>query len=177
MKKIVLFIATTLIFVNVKSQRVNLGIKAGSNVSSVSSNSPDKPDLAAKAGFYVGFLAHMPTTGKNWAIQPEISYSYEGYIIKSTNIAKNNLGYLNLPVLAQYVFDNGVRVEAGPQIGFLLNATLNVSGVSVDDKNLYNKVAFSIPVGLGYLNRSSRLGFDARYNFGISNITQFHMVS
>jgi hypothetical protein len=81
---------------------------------------------------------------------------------------KFNLNYLNLPVLVQYMFDNGFRLEAGPQIGFLLDAKRKSGDVSVD-YNGFKSTAFSIPIGLGYLTTSG-LGFDARYVFGISNI-------
>jgi outer membrane translocation and assembly module TamA len=67
------------------------------------------------------------------------------------------------------MFDNGFRIEAGPQVGFLINAKSKSSNVSVNVKDNFKKTNFSIPVGLGYLT-SSGLGFDARYNFGISNL-------
>ena len=41
----------------------------------------------------------------------------------------------------------------------------------VDIKNDYNTTNISIPVGLGYLTTYG-LGFDARYNFGVSDVTK-----
>ena len=67
------------------------------------------------------------------------------------------------------MFDNGFRIEAGPQVGFLMNAKTKVGNNSTDIKNNLKSAVFSIPLGLGYVTMSG-LGFDARYNFGISNI-------
>jgi hypothetical protein len=60
-------------------------------------------------------------------------------------------------------------LEAGPQVGFLMNAKNKVGSTSTDVKDDLNGAVFSIPAGIGYLT-STGLGFDARYNFGISNI-------
>ena len=66
------------------------------------------------------------------------------------------------------MFDNGFRLEGGPQIGFLLNAKRKAGYVTVDDDG-FKTTAFSIPLGVGYLT-SSGVGLDARYVFGLSNI-------
>jgi hypothetical protein len=122
-----------------------------------------------KIGFNVGVLAHIHTGNQFWAFQPELYYSAEGAKSKANNDNKLDLGYLNLPVLIQYMFDNGFRLEAGPQVGFLMNAKNKVGSTSTDVKDDLNGAVFSIPAGIGYLT-STGLGFDARYNFGISNI-------
>ena len=168
MKKTIIFAATFFALCSVKAQTVHFGIKGGMNASSLNS-SPGNSNLETKIGFNVGLLAHIHTSNAHWAIQPEIYYSSEGAKSKSNNNVTYGLGYLNIPVLAQYMFDNGFRVEFGPQVGFLMNANYKVDNVTTNVKNNYTKANFSIPLGLGYLTTSG-LGFDARYNFGISNI-------
>jgi hypothetical protein len=66
------------------------------------------------------------------------------------------------------MFNNGFRLEGGPQIGFLLSAKTKSGSVTVDN-NGFKSTAFSIPLGVGYL-ASSGVGFDARYVFGLSDI-------
>ncbi|HET7116971.1 MAG TPA: porin family protein [Hanamia sp.] len=168
MKKTIIFAATLFALCSVKAQSAHFGIKGGLNASSVNS-SPSNSDMQTKIGFNLGLLAHIHTSNPQWAIQPEIYYSDEGAKSKSNSSASLNLGFINVPVLAQYMFDNGFRIEAGPQVGFLMNAKSKSGNVSVNVKDNFKKANFSIPVGLGYL-ASSGLGFDARYNFGISNI-------
>ncbi len=168
MKKTILIAATFFALFSAKAQKAHFGIKAGMNASSLNS-SPSNSDMQTKIGFNAGLLAHIHTSNKSWAVQPEIYYSSEGAKSKANSKAKTNLDFLNVPVLVQYMFDNGFRIEAGPQVGFLLNAKSKVGSTSTDVKNSFKKTNFSIPVGLGYLT-SSGLGFDARYNFGISDL-------
>ncbi len=168
MKKTIIFAAVFFALFSANAQKAHFGIKGGMNASSLNS-SPSNSDMQTKIGFNAGLLAHIHTSNAQWAVQPEIYYSSEGAKSKSNNDVKTNLDFLNVPVLAQYMFDNGFRIEAGPQIGFLMNAKSKDGSSSVDIKDQLKKVNFSIPVGVGYLTHTG-LGFDARYNFGISDL-------
>ena len=172
MKKTIILATTFFLLIQAKAQNAHFGIKAGLNASSL--NYPDNSDMQTKIGFNAGLLAHIHTSSKMWAIQPELYYSSEGAKSKSNSNESLNLGYLNLPVLIQYMFDNGFRLEAGPQVGFLMSAKSKVGNISTDLKNHMQSAVFSIPLGLGYLTTGG-LGFDARYNFGISNINKSDM--
>ena len=106
---------------------------------------------------------------KNFAVQPELVYSSQG--AKYSNGSNNTtfkLGYINIPVMFQYMFDNGFRLEAGPQLGFLVSAKAN----STDIKDQVKKVDFALGVGVGYIHEPSGFGVDARYNLGLSNINE-----
>jgi hypothetical protein len=168
MKKTIIFAATLFFMFSAKAQSTHFGVKAGLNASSLNST-PSNSDMQTKIGFNAGFLAHIHTGNEFWAFEPEVYYSSEGAKSKSNSDNKFELGYINVPVLLQYMFGNGFRIEAGPQVGFLINAKSKQGGTSTDVKSDMNSAVFSIPVGLGYLT-STGLGFDARYNFGISNI-------
>lgn len=170
MKKTMIIMAALFFSIGAaKAQGVHFGIKAGMNASEL--HSSDFKDGKTKIGFHGGVLAHIHTANKSWAIQPEVMYSLEGskYDILGETV-KTDLDYVNVPVLVQYMFDNGFRIEAGPQIGFLVNAKSKFGDSdSKDVKSSFKSTNFSIPVGVGYLTRSG-LGFDARYNFGVSDI-------
>ena len=118
MKKTIFFMAALFLMINAKSQGVHFGVKGGLNASSLNS-SPSNDDMQTKIGFNAGVLAHIHTGNQFWAFQPELYYSAEGAKSKANSDNKLDLGYLNLPVLIQYMFDNGFRLEAGPQVGFL----------------------------------------------------------
>ena len=167
MKKTLFFIAALFLIISAKAQDAHFGIKGGLNASSL--NYAGNSDMQTKIGFNLGLLAHIHTHNKSWAIQPEIYYSDEGAKSKAHNDIKTNLGFLNIPVLAQYMFDNGFRIEGGPQLNFLMSAKYKNGNTSTDIKSRFNTADFSIPLGLGYLTRNG-FGFDARYNFGITNI-------
>lgn len=149
------------------SAQTFFGIKAGMNASEF--HYPDQ-DYMTKIGFHAGGLAHIHIN-ENWGVQPEVMYSLEGAKIEAEpDDVRYNLHMINVPILAQYMFDNGFRIEAGPQVGFLISAKLkDANGEAQDLDEGYNTVTFSIPVGVGYL-LSTGFGFDARYNFGISNL-------
>ena len=104
-------------------------------------------------GYNLGLMGHIHINSQ-WAIQPELVYSAQG--------AKDyNLGYINIPVLVQYMFDNGFRIQAGPQVGFL---------VSSDNENDYNATDFAISAGVSYVVPATGFGIDLRYNHGLSDI-------
>ncbi len=147
------------------SQTPVLGIKAGANVSNlrVKSNNTDY-----KAGVNLGLLAHIHLS-KDWALQPEVMYSQQGGKSTNNNKLTTNLDYINVPLLAQYMFSNGFRLEAGPQIGFLVSAKSKLDGNSTNVKGNYKSTDVSFPIGLGFLSPAG-LGVDARWVPGLSNI-------
>ena len=170
MKKTTIFVASLFLLFNVKAQDVHFGVKGGINVSQLHFN--DNISSESKVGIHLGVLAHIHTYSKTWAIQPELFYSMEGAKNVDNSGTDYNLNYMNLPVLLQYMFENGFRLEGGPQIGFLLSANTKGGGVTVDDKG-FKSTAFSIPLGVGYLT-SSGWGLDARYVFGLSDVNDLH---
>ncbi len=61
------------------------------------------------------------------------------------------------------MFDNGFRLQAGPQVGFLIRA---------DNKNDYKPIDFGLSAGASYVFPPTGFGVDARYNFGLTNINK-----
>jgi hypothetical protein len=165
MKKTTIFAGLLLILFTATGQQAHFGLKGGVNISQLHFNNNTSSD--SKVGVNLGILAHIHAS-KTWAVQPELLYSLEGAQKVGNSGITYNLNYLNVPVLLQYMFDNGFRLEGGPQIGFLLNAKRKAGDVTVDDDG-FKTTAFSIPLGVGYLT-SSGVGLDARYVFGLSNI-------
>lgn len=160
---------TTMLFTtNAKAQHVNIGIKGGLNVYNINNDNSAKYD--SKVGFNVGLLGHIHLA-KQLAFQPELVYSAQGAKFTTAGIeTKLNLDYINVPMLIQYMFDNGFRLQAGPQIGFLISAKAKVGDTKIDVKDNLKKVDFGLGAGLGYVDPKSGFGIDARYNLGLSNI-------
>ncbi|CAN5467061.1 porin family protein [soil metagenome] len=164
MKK--LFFIATLSFTSffVKAQHVELGIKGGLNVATVHyPNSPANYD--PRVSLHVGGLAHIHLT-KEFAIQPELVFSGQGF--KSGN-SVYRFNYLNVPVLVQYMFKSGFRLETGPQVGFVLSANQRTNNIKTDIKDQLKSVDLSWAFGAGYI-LSSGFGFDARVNLGIAKV-------
>jgi hypothetical protein len=152
------------------AQYVNIGIKGGLNLYNIKNSNGAKYDT--KAGLNAGLIGHIHLD-RQFAIQPEVVYSSQGAKYTTVGIeTKLNLGYINVPVLIQYMFDNGFRIEAGPQVGFLISAKSETNNINIDVKNNLQSVDFGLGAGLSYVNPSTGFSIDGRYNLGLSNINE-----
>ena len=165
MKKISLLFACAVFSTAIFAQTdVKLGIKAGLNVASINVEEGEETD--SRLAPHVGLLAHIHLA-PNWALQPEIMYSGQGL---ENNDFKWKLHYVNIPVNVQYMFDNGFRLQTGPQVGFLAKGEIDPGDVDLGDD--LKKTDVSWTFRHGYLSYSG-FGVDARYNLGLTNINEF----
>lgn len=148
---------------------VHFGLKGGVNFASV--NVDNGVDFDSRTSFHVGGLAHIHLT-RHFALQPEIMYSSQGgkSDIGGTDY-KLKLNYVNVPILAQYMVGNGFRLQTGPQVGFLTTAQTKVNETENDSKDAFKNTDFSWTFGASYIGASG-IGVDARYNLGISDISE-----
>lgn len=146
------------------AQHINLGVKAGLNFHKHVNGNNIKTNFMT--GFHAGLLGHIHINDI-WALQPEVTYSAQGY---NANTNKVRTGYVNIPILLQYMFANGFRIQAGPQIGILTTAKQEAANVTSDIKNNLKTVDAAISIGISYVHPPSSFGVDLRYNHGISSI-------
>lgn len=165
-----LVLIITLTAVTAQAQHVNLGFKGGLNLYNIHNDNGVEYDT--KAGFHLGLIGHIHIN-KSFALQPELVYSTQGakYTVSGTD-TKIKLDYLNVPFMFQYMFDNGFRLQAGPQLGLLVKAKTETGNVSVNIKDNMKTVDFGLGFGAGYINPASGFGVDARYNLGVSGINE-----
>lgn len=169
MKKM-LFITMAAIFCIVGkclSQHTEFGLRGGINISDLHSTATSSLD--PRVSVFVGGLAHIHLN-KYFAVQPELDYSCQG----ATQNADGGditwrFNYVTVPVLLQYMFDNGFRLQTGPQLGLLASAKRKSGATITDVSGNYTTGDFSWSFGAGYLT-SSGVGVDLRYNVGINNI-------
>ncbi len=144
------------------AQHVNIGIKGGLNAYTITDGSVFDDDL--KVGFNLGLIGHVHL-GDPIALQPELVYSRQG----NKDI---NLDYINIPLIFQYMYDNGFRLQAGPQLGLLLGAKSEIGNEKIDVKDQFESIDLALGVGLSYVNPATDFGFDLRYNHGLTNISK-----
>ncbi|GAB2811964.1 porin family protein [Ferruginibacter profundus] len=169
-KYVTVALAAILITATVQAQHVNIGIKAGLNLYNLHNDNGVEYD--SKAGLNAGLIGHIHLA-KQLALQPEIVYSGQGAKYTTANVeTKLKMGYINVPVMVQYMFDNGFRLQAGPQVGFLVSAKSETNNVNTDFKDNLNKVDFALGMGVGYVFVPTGFGVDARYNLGLSDISK-----
>lgn len=161
LKKPLLLAMLVLLSGGLFAQSTKFGIKAGLNIANLKATlggtSATSPDIYS---FHGGFYAIMMTSEK-FGFQPEFIYSGQG---GGDNSGKFNLNYLNVPVMMRYDFAPGVNIQFGPQVGFLISATVN----GQDAKSGFNSVDFGLGFGLG-VDRPSGVTFGFRYVIGLSN--------
>ncbi len=170
MKKIL--IASAILFSTTAfGQSFQFGIKAGANISNFTGGSFDDVDKKALIGFHGGAYLRFQFIG--FALQPEVMISTQGAKIDSVSGSYDwKLTYINVPVMAQYRFPTGFYLEAGPQVGFLIDE--NIADETIGDfaKNL----DLSLAGGLGFRGKKG-LGIGARYTVGLSKVGDFEPAS
>lgn len=160
---IILF-GALLIAGSVNAQGVNIGIKGGLNVYNINFDSDFETD--PRLGLHVGLLGHIHLADQ-LALQPELTYSMQGAKYDIVGFEGDlKLDYINVPLLFQFMFDNGFRIQAGPQVGFLISA----KNEDEDVKDDHNTLDLGLGLGVSYVHPSTGFGIDARYNHGFSNI-------
>lgn len=171
MKSIILTLFTILLISGTSvAQHTNIGIKGGLNAYTIKAN--NDANFNTKVSFHVGLIGHIHLS-KQFALQPELVYSIQGtqYSLVGEDV-KLNLNYVNVPLLLQYMFDNGFRLQAGPQLGILASAKSEVNNTNTDVKDDYENIDLGLGVGASYVNPKSNFGVDIRYNHGLSNINK-----
>ena len=166
MKKISLFVLGVVMTVSAFAQSpAKFGLKAGVNIATLRQ---DDVSYDSRIGLHVGGLAHIHLSPQ-WALQPEVVYSQEG---AKLNDVKLKLDYINIPLMLQYMFDNGFRLEAGPQLGLMVNSKAEDDDENEDDlDDVFKTTNVGLGFGLNYLSYSG-LGVGGRYVLGLSDISE-----
>jgi hypothetical protein len=156
MKKLLLSIAMSAFIFTVNAQ--TFGVKTGLNFSNIDAEVTGFGSGSADGmtGFFIAGIVDFSISDK-FHIQPELQYSIEG--------AKDaDLNLINIPVMAKYYVAEGFNIQAGPQIGFIVDAEGGTEGLKTTN--------FGLNLGAGYDLAETGLFFDARYNLGLSDVTE-----
>jgi opacity protein-like surface antigen len=135
--------------------------------------------------FSVAAGVNYTTQGCGWE---DIDYFDGGAKIKIKN-QSDILGYIKIPIVANYYIFKGFAVKAGVQFGFLVSSTFYAHGETnydvlgdgvnrkvdlygtIDMKDQYKKFDFSIPVGVSYQFKVP-ITIDARYQIGLTKVNK-----
>lgn len=171
----------------------DFGIKAGINFSTLSSEfSEYHRDIETQYAvrWHLGLVKEF-SIGTQFSLQPELLYSREGGVatvdineedLVLSSEEKIKLSYLSLPIMLKFNITDGLDLEAGPQIAYLLGAenkykisSILGGGVMYKESGTQNikeevkPVSVGLNLGLGYA-LSRDLFLQARYHLGLSNI-------
>ena len=148
-------------------QVVKFGPKAGLNIATLNG----VEDSEMKVGLHIGAFAEIFFTDK-FALQPELLYSMQGAKDSEVDI-KANYDFINIPIMAKYYVVDGLAVEAGPYVGFLMKAEAKGDGGSLDVKDALNTVDFGLGLGANY-NLDNGFFAGARYNLGLTDLSKYN---
>jgi len=163
MKKLALVLTVFTASIFGVNAQIQFGVKAGVNLANVT-NATDSKTLVSFNG---GALVKIPLT-EALSLQPEVLYSAQGAKFDGGKI---NFNYINVPVLVTYTLPVGVFFQTGPQVGILMSAKEKEDGgESTDVKDFTKSTDFSWAIGAGYLIPDVNLGFNLRYNLGLTKI-------
>lgn len=142
-----------------------MGGKGGVNIANIVG---DHPDGDLRTSFHLGLVAEMPIFEKLY-FGPEVLYSSQGS--KAGDVESLKLDYIQIPLMARYYVSQGLNIEAGPQIGFLISSNVEsqVVGGNVDLNDYLSNFDFGVNFGLGY-KLVNGLFIQGRYNLGLANI-------
>ncbi len=184
MKKLVFIVAIALFSTSaVLAQEVRIGFKGGVNLATLGG---DVENADHRTAFHLGGLVEIPLS-ERFSVQPEILYSAQGAEYEEAGsfggvpydyTATAKLDYIQVPVMAKVYLIDGLALEAGPQVAFLVSdkyeydgnvGPLEGSGEGGFDDNDLSSVDVSLGAGASY-RLPMGLFFGARYNFGLGNV-------
>lgn len=155
------------------AQKINLGIKAGVNMSS---NTGNGMKGTLQQGFDVGAFSEIKLA-KKWAIHPELYYSHRSseradnfmtyYVTEGVANADKDikLNYVSLPVLLSYNISSVLSIQAGPQLNWLFFEDDNLLK---NDRDAFKKTDLGIAGGVTLHLEKFRIY--GRYTQGLSDV-------
>ena len=179
----------------VGAARAQPGIRAGTNVATLSTVNRESPARDARAtgkvGWQLGVFYERRLAGR-WSLVPELRYSYQRQELRVVDNSVSDgsyagqyvlrLGYLQVPVWARAAFRRGY-LEAGPQLGMLVNAhetgtetTGSIAGrttLAVDRPatDRYRRADIALGIG-GGVRLTTEWGISLRVATGLVSLTE-----
>lgn len=186
MKRMSVVLATLLavgVSAGASAQGIRIGGKVGANYSNLAGDLRNEDQYENKFGVNAGVMVNIGLVGDGFvSLQPELLFSQKGfkYADQEFTLGGNQFrytgnvtyNYLDVPVLVQ-INAGGLFFEAGPQFGYLLSASDDVSitrngqpfqsSQSYDDLDNVRRSEVGYAAGIGYRAKSGPL-INLRYN-------------
>lgn len=162
------------------AQETSFGVKAGLNYSSIVGDLTD--GIKFRFSGHAGIFLEVRFTDK-FSFQPELLYSSQGFQFSSDLGAIENNGssieqndfrtnvqfnFITIPVLAKFALNDGLNVQFGPQVGFLLNQVTKIKNLDQRDETIPdNRTSISRDFQLDY-GLVAGLGFKVNEHFSVA---------
>ncbi len=203
MKRTLLFIITLAATINVNAQfkpghwsfqpMIGIGLSSMTNEEDIQISGSDKLEKQMAAAALLGGEFEYQITDKV-SLATGLNYSIQGQQWQNAKVKgvkyeqpRIELGYIKIPVVANYYFAKGWAVKAGLQFGIMTDANIRVKAegntdilgtsrkatidTTIDLKPDCEKVDVSIPLGISYQFKNPWV-LDLRYQLGLTNINK-----
>jgi hypothetical protein len=160
----------------VNAQETAFGLKGGLNLTNLKVTDP-QASYDTRVGYHLGIF--LRAKYDRVAFQPELLlYTQKNeinYFASAINAGtvENRFTYLAVPILLKFYIVSGLNLQAGPQLGFLLDGeqkwnTALYKGTR-DIKDSYKGLDVALSLGAGWESPFG-IEIDLRYNLGVKDI-------
>lgn len=193
MGKFNLYVILMILIVSSNSygQLISKGIKGGVNFANVGGEDAKNPDPQSITAFNAGVFATFNVNG-TVVLQPEIIYSVKGFKVSDvlnffgqnySIIMTGKIAYLEIPILVKLTMPSSTddifkpNIFIGPELAIKLSAKVRseVTGQPSQEQDLQNISSsdYGAIIGVGTDINLSTIGLtiDARYDYGLNNVT------
>lgn len=150
----------------VNAQNVfKFGVAGGLNLSKINSEESSK----SITGFHGGLITEIKLPIE-LGVEVDVLYSTKGGTFEGLNSKletvelKNELTYIDIPVVAKLYILKVLNLQAGPQFSYLMGAKFD----GTDNKENLNSIDLGIVAGIGL--DITKLHTAVRYNYGLTEI-------
>jgi Outer membrane protein beta-barrel domain len=170
MKKLIAAIALSIFaFVNANAQTV--AFKAGYTHSDVIVSPEPANIFTPKETFHAGIVIKDIKLTDKIGLQPEILYSMQGF--KVAGVGNVGIHYLSVPLLVTFPVTNGLELQVGPQVSYMVNSRVGVVNdlFSITYNGLFHNFDAGAVAGMEY-KASDNVSIGGRYYLGMTDVNK-----
>ena len=164
MKKVALSL-TLFMFSATAFSQTGFGIKVGGMISTKTVGDLNRNLELTKASYLGGVFYSIPFS-EQLGLQLELLYANKGISEPDQFLIREDLHYLNLPVMLQYAITKRFGVEIGPEIGYLLEQKQIFRSGTQPGSPAQKSFDMAVNLGVNYA-LVEKVFLSLRYNVGI----------
>ena len=175
MKKFTFIFLLNLLVSSALLAQVSVGVKAGGALANIAESGVGwgtDNGSKTKNTYLLGAYLNLPLAA-GLELQPEILYVNIGFE-DSMFGEQNYYHYISLPLMLQYKLTDKLRVEAGPELSYLIDVGTNRSTISY--RSYFKDLDMAVNVGLSY-SPIEKLFIGLRYNLGVYDVSKDYTVT
>lgn len=160
----------------VKQKKIRLGVKAGLNLSNITSGKGSYDNTKTKAGFHAGITLDYAFSS-HWYLISGVEYTFKGIKVELNPDNQNiTAAYVQLPLLAGFKFqlsnDMAILVNTGPYFAYGIHGKIKEGSYKQDTFSDIALKKFDCGINIGATLEWEKLCFSLGGELGFVNIMQ-----